>query len=227
MTDVTIVFAGGSGMGRALADRLSDGGERVVVIDGDAIDITDAAVVQGALEVVLQGDRATRMVWAWLDERAHVAAPITAIDEEAWDAAAERSIRAAFVAWQQSFHVLADGARVVLVIPSVAAVGVVDLVPLCTAVEAIRVMGKAVARRWGARSITVNSIEVELSAWLLGGDEPGAIVVPSVPVLGQPALAPASAVDDVVGLVDLLSGEGSGAITGALLVADRGTVMQP
>ncbi len=227
MTDVTIVFAGGSGMGRALADRLSDRGEWVVVIDGDAIDLTDAAVVQGALEVVLQGDRATRMVWAWLDERAHVAAPITAIDEEAWDAAAERSIRAAFVAWQQSFHVLADGARVVLVIPSVAAVGVVDLVPLCTAVEAIRVMGKAVARRWGARSITVNSIEVELSAWLLGDDEPGAVVVPSVPVLGQPALAPASAVDDVVGLVDLLSGEGSGAITGALLVADRGTVMQP
>ena len=227
MTDVTIVFAGRSGMGRAVADRLSDRGERVVVIDGDAIDLTDANVVQGELEAALQGARATRMVWAWLDERAHVAAPITAIDEQAWDAAAERSIRAAFVAWQQSFHVLADGARVVLVIPSVATVGVVDLVPLCTAVEAIRVMGKAVARRWGARSITVNSVEVELSAWLLGDDESGAVVVPSVPVLGQPALAPASAVDDVVGLVELLSGEGSGAITGALLVADRGTVMQP
>ena len=227
MTDVTIVFAGRSGMGRAVADRLAESGGRVIVIDGDAIDLTDATAVHGALETGLRGERASRMVWAWLDERSHVAAPITAIDEQAWDAAAERSIRAAFVAWQQSFHVLADGARVMLVIPSVAAVGVVDLVPLCTAVEAIRVMGKAVARRWGARSITVNSIEVELSAWLLGDDEPGAVEVPSVPVLGQPALAPASAVDDVVGLVELLSGEGSGAITGALLVADRGTVMQP
>lgn len=227
MSDVTVVFAGRSGMGRALADRLSGRGDRVVVIDGDSVDLTDAEAVRSALDAGLSGASATRMVWAWLDEHASAAAPIVSIDERTWDAAAERSIRAAFVAWQQSFHVLADDARVVLVVPSVAAVGVVDLVPMCTAVEAIRVMGKAVARRWGARSITVNCVEVELSAWLLGDDEPGSVVVPSVPVLGQPALAPASAVDDVVGLVDLLSGAGSGAVTGALLVADRGTVMQP
>ena len=227
MSDVTIVFAGRAGIGRAVVDRLRDRGDDVVVLDGDSLDLTDAVATRAALDAGLDGRNATRMVWAWLDARAHVAAPITSLDEAGWDAAAERSIRAAFVAWQQSFAVLADDARVVVLLPSVAAVGVVDLVPLCTAVESIRVMGKAIARRWGARSITVNTIEVELSAWLLGDDEPGAVPVPSVPVLGQPALAPSSAVADVVGLIDLLSGGGSGAITGTLLVADRGTVMQP
>ena len=206
MSDVTIVFAGRAGIGRAVVDRLRDRGDDVIVLDGDSLDLTDAVATRAALDAGLDGRNATRMVWAWLDARAHVAAPITSLDEAGWDAAAERSIRAAFVAWQ---------------------VGVVDLVPLCTAVESIRVMGKAIARRWGARSITVNTIEVELSAWLLGDDEPGAVPVPSVPVLGQPALAPSSAVADVVGLIDLLSGAGSGAITGTLLVADRGTVMQP
>jgi hypothetical protein len=51
--------------------------------------------------------------------------------------------------------------------------------------------------------------------------------VPVVPVLGQPALPPGSAVDDVLGLIDMLAMPAAAAITGALLVADRGTVMQP
>src|SRR5690606_1970986 len=128
------------------------------------------------------------------------------------------------VVLQQAHAVLADGARVVVVLPTVAASGVAGLVPLCSAVEGIRVMTKAVARRWGARAITVNTIEVDLAAFVLGDQptEPGA--VPAVAQLGVAALAPGSAVADVAGLVDLLGSDAGGALTGALLVADRGTV---
>jgi NAD(P)-dependent dehydrogenase (short-subunit alcohol dehydrogenase family) len=171
-----------------------------------------------------------RVVLAAIDPSAFRAAPITSLSEDEWEKAAEYSMRAAFVALQQAYGVLADGGRVVLILPTVATTGVADLVPLCTAVEAIRVMAKAVARRWGARSITVNTIEVELAAFMLGDDVDGGaseVAVPVVPVLGQPALPPGSAVDDVLGLLDMLATPAAAAITGALLVADRGTVMQP
>ena len=73
----------------------------------------------------------------------------------------------------------------------------------------------------------MNTIEVELAAFMLGDNDSTDAVMPVVPVLGQPALPPGSAVDDVLGLVDMLATPAAGAITGALLVADRGTVMQP
>jgi NAD(P)-dependent dehydrogenase (short-subunit alcohol dehydrogenase family) len=88
-------------------------------------------------------------------------------------------------------------------------------------------MAKAVARRWGARSITVNTIEVELSAFILGDEPVGDRILPAVSTLGAAALPAGSAVGDVVGLIGMLSTEAAGAVTGALLVADRGTVMLP
>jgi 3-oxoacyl-[acyl-carrier protein] reductase len=149
------------------------------------------------------------------------------MDEAAWDVAGERSLRAAMFTLQEVHRNIADGGRVVLVLPTVGAVGVTGLVPLCSAVEGIRVMAKAVARRWGARSITVNTIEVELSAFILGDEPVGDRVLPAVVTLGASALPAGSASRDVVGLIEMLSTDAGGALTGALLVADRGTVMQP
>jgi NAD(P)-dependent dehydrogenase (short-subunit alcohol dehydrogenase family) len=88
-------------------------------------------------------------------------------------------------------------------------------------------MAKAVARRWGARSITVNTIEVELSAFILGDEPVDDRVLPAAVTLGASALPAGSATRDVVGLIEMLSTDAGGALTGALLVADRGTVMQP
>jgi NAD(P)-dependent dehydrogenase (short-subunit alcohol dehydrogenase family) len=122
--------------------------------------------------------------------------------------------------------VVRDGARVVLVLPTVAASGAAELVPLCTAVEGIRVMAKAVARRWGGRRITVNTIEVDLAAFV-GGDAAASAGSPAVAQLGTPALPPGSAVTDVAGLIEMLGSDAGAALTGALLVADRGTVMLP
>ena len=156
-----------------------------------------------------------------------VARDAIAMDEAAWDDACERTIRASFVLLQQAHAVVRDGGRVVLVLPTVAATGVAGLVPLCTAVESVRVMAKAVARRWGARAVTVNTVEVDLESFVRGDGADATGSVPHVPVLGQPSLAERDAVADVVGLLDLLADPAADALTGTLLVADRGTVMQP
>jgi NAD(P)-dependent dehydrogenase (short-subunit alcohol dehydrogenase family) len=201
-----------------------------VIETESSLDLTDVSAVSDSLRSLVGSGTVDRVVLAAIDPSAFRAAPITSLTEDQWDQAAEYSMRAAFVVLQQTHAVIADGGRVVLILPTVVATGVADLVPLCTAVEAIRVMAKAVARRWGARSITVNTIEVELAAFMLGDDVDrgaGAAAVPVVPVLGQPALPPGSAVDDVLGLLDMLATPAAAAITGALLVADRGTVMQP
>jgi NAD(P)-dependent dehydrogenase (short-subunit alcohol dehydrogenase family) len=201
-----------------------------VIETESSLDLTDVSAVSESLRSLVGSGTVDRVVLAAIDPSAFRAAPITSLTEDQWDQAAEYSMRAAFVVLQQTHAVIADGGRVVLILPTVVATGVADLVPLCTAVEAIRVMAKAVARRWGARSITVNTIEVELAAFMLGDDVDrgaGAAAVPVVPVLGQPALPPGSAVDDVLGLLDMLATPAAAAITGALLVADRGTVMQP
>lgn len=228
-TPTTLVIATKTGIGASIAMRLRDRGDRVLATDA-TLDLTDVGAVESALRELCAGATVDRVVLAAIDPSAFRAAPITSLSEDQWDLAAEHSIRAAFVTLQQVHGVIADGGRVVLVLPTVVTTGVADLVPLCTAVEAIRVMAKAVARRWGARSVTVNTIEVDLAAFILGDDvdaKSAGVDVPAVPVLGQPALPPNSAVDDVLGLVDMLAMPQAAAITGALLVADRGTVMQP
>jgi 3-oxoacyl-[acyl-carrier protein] reductase len=225
----TLVITTGSGIGASVAERLRDRGDVVIETD-PSLDLADAHAVSGVLGSLVGSGTVDRVVLAAIDPSAFRAAPITSLSEEEWDQAAEYPMRAAFVVLQQVHTVIADGGRVVLILPTVATTGVADLVPLCSAVEAIRVMAKAVARRWGARSITVNTIEVELAAFMLGDDiegDAGGVGVPVVPVLGQPALPPGSAVDDVLGLLDMLAMPAAAAITGALLVADRGTVMQP
>jgi NAD(P)-dependent dehydrogenase (short-subunit alcohol dehydrogenase family) len=225
----TLVITTGSGIGKSVATRLRDRGDAVIETES-SLDLTDVSAVSDSLGSLVGSETVDRVVLAAIDPSAFRAAPIAALSEDEWEKAAEYSMRAAFVTLQQAYGVLADGGRVVLILPTVATTGVADLVPLCTAVEAIRVMAKAVARRWGARSITVNTIEVELAAFMLGDDvegDAGGVGVPVVPVLGQPALPPGSAVDDVLGLLDMLATPAAAAITGALLVADRGTVMQP
>lgn len=222
----TLVIGSGPGIGSSITQRLRARGDSIIELP-PKIDLTNAELVGESLRSLIGSGTVDRVVLAAIDPSAFRSAPIASLTEAEWDQAAEYSMRAAFVALQQAYAVLADGGRVILILPTVVATGVAGLVPLCTAVETIRVMAKAVARRWGARSITVNTIEVELAAFMLGDNGAGNTEIPVVPVLGQPALPPASAVDDVIGLIDMLATPAAGAITGALLVADRGTVMQP
>ena len=226
--NMTVVVGADRGIGRAIFDGLRNAGSVDVVVGlGDEIDFSDPAAVAASFADIAARGTIGRVVFCYIDESAFVPAPIIEMDEPAWDATGERSLRAAFVTLQEVHRNIVDGGRVILVLPTVGAVGVAGLVPLCSAVEGIRVMAKAVARRWGARSITVNTIEVELSAFILGDEPVGDRILPAVSTLGAAALPAGSAVGDVVGLIGMLSTEAAGAVTGALLVADRGTVMLP
>jgi 3-oxoacyl-[acyl-carrier protein] reductase len=222
----TLVVGGEDGIGAAIAARLAARGDRVRTLPTD-VDVTDATAVAAVLR---DGAPVDVVVLARIEPAAFVARAAVELDESAWDEACERTIRASFVLLQQAHAVVRDEGRVVVVLPTVAATGVAGLVPLCTAVESVRVMAKAVARRWGARGVTVNTIEVDLETFFRGdgsSESAGGIAVPSVPVLGQPSLPERDAVGDVIGLIDLLAEPVSGGLTGALLVVDRGTVLQP
>lgn len=224
MGDRTVlVLAPPRGIGAAVAARLRSRGDVVDTLD-ERVDPTDATAVGASFASLGDVDV---VVLAWIATASFVARPAIGLSEEEWDEACERSIRASFVLLQQAHAVVRDGGRVVLVLPTVAATGVSGLVPLCTAVESVRVMAKAVARRWGARGVTVNTVEVELEPYVRGDAPADGVEVPHVPVLGQPSLAERDVVADVVGLIDLLAEPAADAITGALLVADRGTVLQP
>jgi NAD(P)-dependent dehydrogenase (short-subunit alcohol dehydrogenase family) len=237
MTETTTVVVGGDrGIGRDLAAALDQAGRRVVVLADGPVDLTDPEAVRTALDDASAAAPVTTVVLAHLNPSALRSTPLLDLGEPGWADAAERSLRASFVVLQQAHATVPDGARIVVVLPTVAAGGAAGLVALCTAVEGIRVMAKAVARRWGARGITVNTIEVDLAAFVLGhtaeagdgdGGDGGAASLPAASQLGTPALAPGSAVADVVGLIEVLESPAGAALTGGLLVADRGTVMQP
>ena len=230
MTETTTVVVGGeTGIGRGLAAALGQQeGRRVVVLADGPVDLTDPIAVRAALRDAGSAAPVTTVVLARLDRAALRSTPLLELGEAGGEAAAERSLRAAFVVLQQGHAAVPDGARIVLVLPTVAASGAAGMVALCTAVEGIRVMAKAVARRWGARGITVNTIEVDLAAFVVGdGSGEADTSVPAAAQLGTPALTPGSAVTDVVGLIEVLESSAGAALTGGLLVADRGTVMQP
>jgi NAD(P)-dependent dehydrogenase (short-subunit alcohol dehydrogenase family) len=142
----TVVVGGDRGIGRDLAAAMGTSGRRVVVLADATVDLTDPSAVRTALDAAAAAAPVTTLVMAHLDPAAFAATPLVELSETEWDDAAERSLRAAFVVLQQVHAVVPDGARVVLVLPTVAASGAAGLVPLCTAVEGIRVMAKAVAR---------------------------------------------------------------------------------
>jgi len=225
---VAVVVGAGRGLGRALVEALRDRGRTVVAIAAEEVDLTDPVAVRAAFDAAAAGRPVELVVMAHLEPAAFRSSPLVDLDDEAWEATAERSLRAGVVVLQQAHAVVPDGARVVLVLPTSAATGVPGLVPLCSTVEGLRVMAKAVARRWGARGITVNTVEVDLAAFVgSDADGDGTGEVPAAVQLGTPALVPGSAVDDVAGVVELLASDAGAALTGALLVADRGTVMLP
>ena len=219
---------GGSAIARSIASGLGSDGRAVLALDDPAL-LEDPAALAGVLADAHGRGPIELVVHAQLDESGFLARPIIDLSEHDGVQACERALRQAVIVLQQVHEVLDDGASVVIVLPSIGSVGAAGLVPLCSAIEGIRVMAKALARRWGARSITVNTIEVDLGAFMLAGGDAaaGTPAVPAVPVLGSPALPEGSVADDVLGLIEFFASPAGHAVTGALLVADRGMVMLP
>ena len=200
---------------RPMATRL-DGRRAVVVGDegscGPAIRAALAAA--GATLGALDG--------APIDLVVHVAAgpdhprPLVEVDEEAWAAAAELPVRALLATLQAAHPGLraADG-RLVVVVPAVALEGAAGLVAEATGWEAVRLLAKSAARRWGQQGITVNVVATRLRE-------------PPDATRTAPSLARTGWDDGAVAAMVLLAASDEAAhLTGATLQADGGALMLP
>jgi len=146
---------------------------------------------------------------------------VVEMSEQEWAAQAELPVRAALWVAQAAFsHLRGRDGRLVFVGPTTGMEGAAGLVPLATAAEAVRVLAKSAARRWGRDGITVNTVATSLT--VLGASA----ATTRDAGRSSPALA-GEGLDGVVGAVVWLAGAGSAAITGATIGADNGALMAP
>lgn len=198
-----------------MATRLD--GRRTVVVGGERScgpAIRAALAAAGATPGALDG--------APLDLVVHAAdgpgrsRPLVELDEEAWAAVAETPVRALLATLQAAHPGLSAAAgRVVVVVPAAALEGAAGLVAESTGWEAMRLLAKSAARRWGEQGITVNVVATRLR------EPPDADRT-------APALARAHWDDSsVVAAVLLVASDEAAHLTGATLQADGGALMLP
>jgi len=118
--------------------------------------LADALVAAGAT-LTDSLDRVDVLVIADIEP---VERPVEALDEAAVDMAWDRPVRDALTLMQAA---RAGGAsRVIVVTPSVAAVGRPGLTATCAAIEAKRLMALSAARQWRTHGVTVNCLATSL-----------------------------------------------------------------
>lgn len=115
-------------------------------------------------------------------------------------------------------------ARVIVLVPSMALAGSPGLVAWTMAVEGQRSLAKALARAWGTRGITVNTIAVPAAVLTgHGADQPAPLDRPGLQPLSLPALPTLR--DEVAGVLASLLEPAWAAVTGATLAVDGGQWM--
>jgi 3-oxoacyl-[acyl-carrier protein] reductase len=198
-----------------VATRLD--GQRAVVVGADgalATAIRAALAAAGAtpgsldgtpIDVVVHLARGTGATRALVDT-----------DESAWETAAEAPTRALLATLQAAHPGLrARPGRLVVVIPTVALDGAAGLVAQATGWEAVRLLAKSAARRWGEQGIAVNIVAFRPT------DPPDA-------TRATPALGPEHRDDEAVAAtVLLLASDEAAHLSGATLQADGGALMLP
>ncbi|TFG97124.1 MAG: SDR family oxidoreductase, partial [Myxococcales bacterium] len=140
-------------------------------------------------------------------------------DDATWAATCEAPIRSAlFVCQAAHTQMRARGGRIVLVTPTLSLSGAAGFVALSSACEAIRILAKSAARRWGALGITVNCIAPDASLLAAGAARVGREQGLGTPALGT--LGDARA--DIAPLVAALASEAGHFLTGETLRVDGG-----
>jgi 3-oxoacyl-[acyl-carrier protein] reductase len=169
----------------------------------------------------------TSFVWA-ADPPGNEPIDIADLPVEEWVRLGQQPLRD-FFQWCQAVSGLIgpDGsrpARVIVLVPSMSLAGSPGQVAWASAAEGQRSLAKALARAWGTRGITANTIAVP-SAVLTGhGDDADApLDRPGLQPLSLPALPTLR--DEVAGVLASLLEPAWAAVTGATLAVDGGQWM--
>ena len=206
-----IALFGAGAVAAELATGLEAGGARVTIVDPAAA---------YTLSTLGQVDA---LVWAWIDPNAGRPAKLHDLSAEQWAAIAEEPLHHILAFFKAGYHALRErGGSVILLEPSLAMTGAAGLVAWATAAEGQRSIAKAVARKWGALGITVNSLAVPGA--LLAGEAERDLERVGLPAM---SLAAPTLRDEIAPLIASLLTPVWRSVTGTTISADGGRWMTP
>ncbi|WP_345680870.1 SDR family oxidoreductase [Yinghuangia aomiensis] len=208
------VVIGRSAVAAAVAEALRGEGTEVVAVPETA-----------ALGAGDPGEAVDLVVFAPYTPGSVEARPVVDLSPAEWDRLAEEPVRDGLAAFQYAHPRLkAAGGRFVLAVPSVAIEGGSGLVPLATAAEALRALGKSAARRWARDGVSVHLLTptvfaLDPAAEALRGTD----VDRSEAALGADSMSPEAVADVVL----LLCSPRARHLTGSTFALDGGALMVP
>jgi NAD(P)-dependent dehydrogenase (short-subunit alcohol dehydrogenase family) len=156
------VTGAGTGIGRAIARRLSDEGARLTVLARDASRLRD--VVDGAT-VKACDIRDREQVFAALDEpldalvaNAGVGGPNPPGDEDRWDEIVQTNLYGTYWCCRAAQEQLRDGGRIVITSSILARIGVAGYTAYCASKAGLLGLTRSLAAELAPRRIQVNAI---------------------------------------------------------------------
>ena len=204
------------------------GGVVVVDVEGDGPDAVLAAVAAGV------GDRrVAAVVHAEIDPGSCSEARLAELTPQVWRERCAVPIDRALWTARAAFELMATGddrsgrgGVLGFVCPSVALTGAAGHVALATTSEAIRLLAKSAARRWGRFGITSNAFAPSLDACRppATADGAGAGLQVHATALALDEVDPA---DDIAALLLHLASPTGARLTGATFGTDAGDLMAP
>jgi NAD(P)-dependent dehydrogenase (short-subunit alcohol dehydrogenase family) len=230
MSDVVVVVGAHTHLGGRIAAALSARGGQEVVRPAPEED--GVAALVGAVERSAGGRRVAAVLHADVDDALCDEVELAELTPEEWQRRCAVPIDRALWTARAGFSSMAAGEGragrggvLGFVCPSVSLTGGAGHVALATATEAIRLLAKSAARRWGRFGITCNAFAPHLDACrppLPAGGAPGLQV--HATALDPTTVDPA---EDIASLLLYLCSPGAAQITGATLGTDAGTLMAP
>lgn len=149
---------------------------------------------------------------------------LTEMTAEQWHAACDEPLESGIRLARAAHKPLrAAAGTIVYLVPLMASAGGDGFAPFAGAAEGLRVLAKSLAKTWGTDGIRVHAITLDPGAFLSPEDASGMAEANSLhdPPLGRvPDLA-----SEVSLIVDALTSDAFGALTGASLVVDGGLWM--